>query len=283
MGLDGPLRNAQTGGDVAIAGAFGNCLGNLAFARGQDGERICAGGLARRPGARLAGGAPDAHDQPAHQRSAHPKPPLQHHVAHQPKRARAGMAERYDVIVTAASGVFPLVAVAEGKNALARALLSTGAGSAPEPGFKPAELTKRVGTVEMFTATTTANLGRPQPDLDLPVVLGGNMAKYDWTINGEPYSRTKPLHVRQGQRPTLTFDNTTMMYHPMHLHGHTFQVIKPDGNLGARKDTVNVLPNQKVSAVLVADNPGDWMIHCHNGYHQEAGMMTTLKYTAFTS
>ncbi|MFV8319577.1 multicopper oxidase family protein [Mycobacterium sp. 23] len=189
-----------------------------------------------------------------------------------------GMAERYDVVVTAADGVFPLVASAEGKNAVARALLVTGKGSPPDPQFRPAELTRRVGTVEMFTAVTAANLGRPDPRLDLPVVLGGSMARYDWTINGEPYSRTKPLQVHEGQHTSLNFDNTTMMWHPMHLHGHTFQVIKPDGTLGARKDTVIVLPNQKLRAVLVADNPGTWVMHCHNTYHQEAGMQTRIDY-----
>jgi FtsP/CotA-like multicopper oxidase with cupredoxin domain len=189
-----------------------------------------------------------------------------------------GMAERYDVIVTAADGVFPLVAAAEGKNALARALLTTGAGSAPDSQFRPAELNKRVGTVDTFIAATTVNLGRPDPNLDLPVVLGGNMEKYEWTINGEPYSNTVPLQIRQGQRPTLAFDNTTMMYHPIHLHGHTFQVIKADGGPGPRKDTVIVLPKQKLRAVLVADNPGVWQMHCHNTYHQEAGMQTRLDY-----
>ncbi|BBY02714.1 multicopper oxidase family protein [Mycobacterium seoulense] len=189
-----------------------------------------------------------------------------------------GMAERYDVVVTAADGVFPLVALAEGKNALARTLLSTGSGSAPDPGFQPAELNQRVGTVEMFTATTPVNLGRPQPGLNLPVVLGGNMTQYNWTINGKPYSDTEPLHVRQGERPTITFDNPTMMYHPMHLHGHTFQLIKADGSPGARKDTLMVLPKQRLLAVLVADNPGLWQLHCHNTYHQEAGMQTRLDY-----
>jgi multicopper oxidase len=189
-----------------------------------------------------------------------------------------GMAERYDVIVTAADGVFPLVALAEGKNALARALLSTGKSSPPDPGFQPSELTKLVGTIDMFTATTPVNLGRPEPNLNLPVVLGGNMVQYNWMINGEPYSKTDPLHVRKGQRPTLTFDNTTMMYHPIHLHGHTFQLIKADGSLGARKDTVIVLPKQKTLAVLVANNPGTWMMHCHNTYHQFAGMQTRLDY-----
>ncbi len=189
-----------------------------------------------------------------------------------------GMAERYDVIVTAADGVFPLVALAEGKNDLARALLSTGTGTPPDPGFRPTELTKRAGTIEMFTATTPVNLGRPDPDLNLPVVLGGNMMQYSWTINGEPYSKTNPLHVKQGQRPTITFDNPTMMYHPIHLHGHTFQLLKADGSPGARKDTVIVLPNQRIVAVLVADNPGTWVMHCHNTYHQFAGMMTRLDY-----
>ena len=130
----------------------------------------------------------------------------------------------------------------------------------------------------MFTATTPVDLGRPEANLNLPVVLGGNMAQYNWTINGEPYSKTDPLHIRQGQWPTITFDNTTMMYHLIHLHGHTFQLIKADGGPGARKDTVIVLPKQKVLAVLVADNPGLWMLHCHNTYHQEAGMQTRLDY-----
>jgi FtsP/CotA-like multicopper oxidase with cupredoxin domain len=189
-----------------------------------------------------------------------------------------GMAERYDVIVTAANGVFPLVALAEGKNGLARALLSTGAGSPPDPGFLPEELNNRVGTVEIFTATTPVNLGRPQPDLNLEVLLGGNMTQYNWMINGKPYSDADPLHVRQGERPSITFDNPTMMYHPIHLHGHTFQLINADGSPGARKDTVIVLPKQKILAVLVADNPGLWMLHCHNTYHQEAGMQTRLDY-----
>jgi multicopper oxidase len=189
-----------------------------------------------------------------------------------------GMAERYDVIVTAADGVFPLVALAEGKNALARALLSTGKGAAPDPQFQPPELTKRVGTIEMFTATTPVNLGRPDQTPNLPVVLGGNMMQFNWTINGEPWSKTNPLQIRQGQRPTLTFDNTTTMYHPIHLHGHTFQLIKADGTPGARKDTVIVLPKQKLNAVLVADNPGRWIMHCHNNYHQVAGMQTILDY-----
>ena len=61
-------------------------------------------------------------------------------------------------------------------------------------------------------------------------------------------------------------------------HGHTFQMIRPDGSLGARKDTAIVLQMRQARAVLTADNPGIWMLHCHNAHHQEAGMMTSLNY-----
>lgn len=97
-------------------------------------------------------------------------------------------------------------------------------------------------------------------------------------INGRPYPDSPPLTITQGQRATLTFTNRTTMWHPMHLHGHTFQVISPSIGLGPRKDTTIVLPMRTVSVALLADNPGIWMLHCHNTYHQQAGMMTSLNY-----
>jgi FtsP/CotA-like multicopper oxidase with cupredoxin domain len=189
-----------------------------------------------------------------------------------------GMGERYDVIVTAGDGVFPLVAEAEGKKALARALLSTGAGIAPAPAYRPQELDRMVGTVEMFTATPEVDLGAVKPDATLSADLSGGMMSYDWKINGRAFCDAQPLTVREGQRVRLTLSNASMMWHPMHLHGHTFQVVKADGRPGARKDTVIVLPMQKLAVDLIADNPGEWMLHCHNTYHMEAGMMTSLNY-----
>jgi FtsP/CotA-like multicopper oxidase with cupredoxin domain len=73
--------------------------------------------------------------------------------------------------------------------------------------------------------------------------------------------------------------NQTMMFHPMHLHGHTFAVATSAGP-GIRKDTVNVLPMQTLSVDLTADNPGQWMAHCHNAYHGALGMMTVVSYVA---
>jgi FtsP/CotA-like multicopper oxidase with cupredoxin domain len=189
-----------------------------------------------------------------------------------------GMGERYDVTVTAGDGVSPLVAAAEGKDAVARALLKTGTGTAPEPAYQPSEFTGRVATVDSLTATPEVDLGSAKADTALTAELNGGMMAYNWTINGRPFSDAEPLTVQQGQRVSLTFSNMSMMWHPMHLHGHTFQVIKPDGGPGARKDTVIVLPMQRLTVDFVADNPGEWMLHCHNAYHQEAGMMTSLRY-----
>lgn len=190
-----------------------------------------------------------------------------------------GMGERYDVIVTAGDGSFPLVAAAEGKNVVARALLTTAAGTAPEPGFLPGELTGRVGTVDRFAAAPEADLHLGRTDVELPATLSGGMMGYDWAVNASGGGRRPPLSVTQGQSATLTFVNNTMMWHPMHLHGHTFQVVNQDGSPGARKDTVIVLPRRSVRVNFAADNPGIWMLHCHNTYHQSAGMMTSVDYT----
>jgi FtsP/CotA-like multicopper oxidase with cupredoxin domain len=77
----------------------------------------------------------------------------------------------------------------------------------------------------------------------------------------------------------LVFANSTSMWHPVHLHGHTFALPGGAGSAGgARKDTAIVLPNGTLTVDFDADNPGLWMIHCHNVYHSEAGMMTILGY-----
>jgi len=190
-----------------------------------------------------------------------------------------GMGERYDAIVTAGDGVFPLVASAEGKNNSARALLSTGSGSVPPMAFQPPELNGTVGTVDMFTATPEAQLKFTKADNEMQADLTAADTGYEWGING-PYPNNKPFSVFQGQQAALTFTNKSRMWHPMHLHGHTFAVMKPDGSLGARKDTVIVLPNQSVKVAILADNPGYWPMHCHNAYHAEAGMFSTFDYIA---
>ncbi|MFD6432403.1 multicopper oxidase family protein [Streptomyces venezuelae] len=189
-----------------------------------------------------------------------------------------GMGERYDVLVTAEDGVFPLTAVAEGKKEAALAVLRTGGGAPPTASTRPAELKGRLLTADKLRAHESVALPSRRPDRTIRLRLTGGMAKYDWAFDKKPYAPEQRHPVRAGERVRLTFANSTSMWHPVHLHGHTFALAGARG--GARKDTAIVLPNGTLSVDFEADNPGLWMIHCHNVYHAEAGMMTVLGYRA---
>lgn len=117
-------------------------------------------------------------------------------------------------------------------------------------------------------------------DRTIPVVLAGDMASYIWTLNGKVHGQDTPLRVRHGERVAIAMTNPSMMAHPMHLHGHHFQVMAIDGKAlsGARRDTVLVPPGKTVTVAFDADNPGRWAFHCHHLYHMESGMMTTVEY-----
>ncbi|MEV1240458.1 multicopper oxidase family protein [Nonomuraea sp. NPDC049750] len=185
-----------------------------------------------------------------------------------------GMGERYDVLVTLKDGVFPLVALAEGKNAIARALIRTSKqSSTPRADQRPRELDGTVIRYDGLQADDSARLPAKQPDRTVKLELTGSMMAYDWAINGRKYDPKTIMPIRSGERVRLSFVNRTMMWHPMHLHGHTFALPS-----GARKDTAIVLPNSTLDVDFQAGNPGIWMIHCHNVYHAESGMMTLLGY-----
>ncbi len=190
-----------------------------------------------------------------------------------------GMGERYDVLVTApATGAMPVVAVAEGKQGQALAVLRVGPGPAPAADVTPAELTRRLLALADLQAAPDATLPAGTPDRTYPVMLTGGMQGYRWGLE-VPSRSGVSLPVRRGERIRLQFENRTMMFHPMHLHGHTPQVVNDTGD-GPRKDTVIVPPMGRVTVDIIADNPGQWLLHCHNGYHAEAGMLTTLSYVS---
>ncbi|MET9789664.1 multicopper oxidase family protein [Streptomyces canus] len=189
-----------------------------------------------------------------------------------------GMGERYDVLVTLGDGVFPLVALAEGKNANGLALVRTGSGSKPPATVRPKELDGMIMTASQLRADDDVLLKSAKTDATHQIKLTGGMDKYNWAINGRPFDmkdpEANPIVIEEGQRVRLDFVNDTDMWHPMHLHGHTYQL----GDLGPRKDTAIVLPKKKLSVFFDADNPGQWMLHCHNAYHGEAGMMANVAY-----
>jgi FtsP/CotA-like multicopper oxidase with cupredoxin domain len=108
------------------------------------------------------------------------------------------------------------------------------------------------------------------------IAMTGNMISYHWGL-AAPTQHGISLPVRLGERIRLVLENRTMMWHPIHLHGHTFQ-LDLGARPGPRKDTVIVPPMARVTFELTADNPGQWALHCHNIYHAQTGMMTILAY-----
>ncbi len=111
--------------------------------------------------------------------------------------------------------------------------------------------------------------------------LTGDMARYIWSINNVAWNKdVPPLPIAKGERVEVVMINRTGMPHPMHLHGHEFQVVEIDGKRfpGAVRDTVLVTPGRRVVVAFDANNPGLWAFHCHLLYHLDAGMFTTFRY-----
>jgi FtsP/CotA-like multicopper oxidase with cupredoxin domain len=185
-----------------------------------------------------------------------------------------GMGERFDVTLTLGDGAFPLVASVEGKNGRGLAVIRTAAGRSPSADVPVPELSGQTLLGTDLSASDYVRLDRRSTDRGHDLALGGSMAPYRWTLNGKTFPDTEPLPVVQGERVRLRFVNQTMMFHPMHVHGHTFALARGE----TRKDTVIVRRMQALQVDLDADNPGQWAAHCHNIYHAESGMMTTLSY-----
>jgi FtsP/CotA-like multicopper oxidase with cupredoxin domain len=190
-----------------------------------------------------------------------------------------GMGERYDVLVNLDDGVFPLVALAEGKKKVAFGLVRTGAGTAPTPKVRPAELNGHLLGYDELVPTEPVRLDNRKPDQVIRMEMTGGTTRYSWGFNGRPLTHDKlterliPIHA--GERIRLDLVNSTHMWHPVHLHGHTFAV---GSSSGPRKDTVNVLIEDSLSVLFEADNPGLWVLHCHNIYHAESGMTAAFGY-----
>ena len=101
-----------------------------------------------------------------------------------------------------------------------------------------------------------------------------------WALNGYAERPEDPfLDTKLGKTHRIEFVNETAFAHAMHLHGHHFRLILPDGALGPWRDTVLVERGQTRQIALVADNPGNWLLHCHILGHAESGMMSWFRVT----
>jgi FtsP/CotA-like multicopper oxidase with cupredoxin domain len=114
------------------------------------------------------------------------------------------------------------------------------------------------------------------------LMLGGSMMPYVWTINGQTWGKHSPVTAKTGERVEIMFHNMSMMAHPMHLHGHAFQVVGVGQNriAGAVRDTVHVPPMGMVTVAVDAGEAARWMLHCHHMPHLSTGMMTEFAVSA---
>ena len=198
------------------------------------------------------------------------------------KRFEIAIAQRLDIRMTLppGQGAYPILAVREGNRARTGIILATPSGTIPklEDEGKYQAPAIRTGLEQRLKAITALAV-RPV-DRHITLNLTGSMARYVWTLNDRVYEDRIPLMVVRDERVEIVMHNKTGMAHPMHLHGHLFQIVAINNQPlnGAMRDTVMVPPQGSVTIAFDADNPGRWAFHCHNLYHMGSGMFTSLDY-----
>jgi FtsP/CotA-like multicopper oxidase with cupredoxin domain len=191
------------------------------------------------------------------------------------------MAQRLDVLIDLpGSGPYPILAEVEGKPARTGIVLAASGALVSRLAAEAGQNAPPVDLSLEYRLEAVTPLASRAPDVTHRVILAGAMAPYAWSLNGEYWPNISPLMIATGQRAAIEMLNHTMMPHPMHLHGHAFQVVAIDSVplAGAVRDTVLVPPMGSVTIAFDADNPGRWAFHCHNLYHMMTGMMTEVRY-----
>lgn len=198
------------------------------------------------------------------------------------RRLPLAQGQRADLLLTLPrdGGAFPILAQREGDRQRTGLILATQGA----PVRKMANLADAtVGPIDLSlerAISASSGLARRPAEARHRVILTGNMLPYVWTLDDQLWGKHRTLKVRTGQRVEIEMVNRSQMAHPMHLHGHHFQVVAIDGRrlAGAMRDTVLVPVNGSVTIAFDADNPGRWLFHCHNLFHMAAGMMTEVSY-----
>jgi multicopper oxidase len=199
---------------------------------------------------------------------------------------RIGVAERYDAWFDVTQpGVWLLQSLSSDPLAAQQACLVCTPGmerAAPSPSQES------LVSLDYFTYAKAGGIAHSLDDRGITTrqhleLGGGKWASPRWTINGQTWPNTPRISVRRGDRVMVRFKNVTDMDHPMHLHGHVFQVASVNGTPLARplsKD-VSLVPANGGSLTWIfdADSPsGRWLLHCHNEIHMMDGMMTEVDY-----
>ena len=128
---------------------------------------------------------------------------------------------------------------------------------------------------DLKSLTPNSDTRKPSRELDLH--LTANMERYMWSFDGVKFSEgVDPIAFRHNERVRVNLINDTMMPHPIHIHGHFFELVTGNPGRHPVKHTVNVLPGGKVAFDLTADALGDWAFHCHMLHHMMAGMFRVV-------
>jgi FtsP/CotA-like multicopper oxidase with cupredoxin domain len=202
----------------------------------------------------------------------------------QPLRGRAFgivMSQRLDLrLAIPGSGAFPVLAVREGDRQATGIVLHTPGAPVSRLAESVTDAAPPLSFAEEERLRAVEGLEPRPADRRVSIALTGDMAVYGWGFDGAGPDAMRDYAVKAGERVEITLENRTNMSHPMHLHGHRFQVVGADGRRfpGAVRDTVLVPRRSSITVALDADNPGGWMLHCHNLYHMAAGMMAMLRY-----
>ena len=130
----------------------------------------------------------------------------------------------------------------------------------------------------LLRALNPTTLDSTRPVREVHLTLTGNMRRYIWSINNKTLSEADKILIRKGENVRFILENTTMMRHPMHLHGHFFRLINSQGEYSPMKHTFDIKPMETVTIEFEANEQQDWFFHCHILYHMMAGMARIVSY-----
>ena len=194
------------------------------------------------------------------------------------------LAQRLSLRITMpeTAGFYPLLAYGDRSQQRCGVMLRSGLKGAP-PALSPfsERWSGALDSRQDLLLQANLPLAKRAADLSIPVTLNGPDPPYRWGLNRRFYPYSDPIPIAQGQRVEVELINQTPMGHPMHLHGHEFQVVAINDQpiQGPKRDTVFVPQGERIRIALDADDPGIWAFHCHISDHHARGMFNVVSYS----
>ncbi len=191
-----------------------------------------------------------------------------------------GASERYDISFVAGDKSFA-IDLHDGTSAAKSLVLPVQVEGDNTETVKPDQSKLSVFDITQYSKNVSSKLTGFQSTYTFHLNSKMEKGEQVYTINGKTWPNTEEIYVKTGEKVKFTLINEGKSDHPMHLHGHTFQVLSKNGKFISEqlnKDTLVVKPGESYEIGFVANNTGIWMFHCHDLHHAAAGMMTDVKY-----